>query len=226
MTKYYDILINTPLFASINAKEAYAMLPCLHGTVKNYKKGEYVKTTDDYANFIGIVLDGNIQIIHDDYSGNRTITASFTKGELFAEAVAFSSVTTLPSDILAVKDCTILFMDPQKILRPCSKSCVFHTQLLENLLGIVARKNMMLNQKLQYLSKKTTREKLLAYLHDQAALHQSSSFYIPFDRQALADYLCVERSAMSAELSKMQKEGLLTTKKNHFELRTIIPENK
>ncbi len=137
---------------------------------------------------------------------------------MFAEAFACAGIDTLPVDVYASSDVTIMLLNRDKILRPCSEACNFHGKIIENLLQIVARKNIMLNQKLRYTSHKTTRDKLMAYLTDQAKIHQSPDFIIPFDRQGLADYLSVERSAMSAELSKLQKDGIIKTSRSHFTL--------
>ena len=114
----------------------------------------------------------------------------------------------------------VLLMDYRKILHACPSGCSFHQKLVENMLAVVADKNLMLNRRLGHLSKRSTREKLLSYLSEQATLHDSADFYIPFDRQELADYLCVERSAMSAVLSKLRAEGLLEVERNHFHLKS------
>ena len=111
-----------------------------------------------------------------------------------------------------------MFLNGKKLLNTCDNGCRFHHTLIRNLLGIVAQNNMYLNQKIKYTSRKTTREKLMAYLTDQAKMKGSNDFTIPFNRQELADYLGVDRSALSNELSKMQREGLLQVEKNRFRL--------
>ena len=137
---------------------------------------------------------------------------------MFAEAFACAGASELPVDILATGKAKILFLNRDMLFGECSKTCEFHSFLIQNLLKIVACKNMLLNQKLSYSSHKTTGEKIMAYLSDQAKLHHSSEFTIPFDRQGLADYLGVERSAMSAEISKLQKQGKLITRRSYFKL--------
>lgn len=218
MEKYFDLLAHTPLFESIDHTDIPVMLKCLQAHKQNYPKESLIRQEGDAADFIGIVLKGSIQILQYDYNGNRNINASFSEGDMFAEALSCAEIPSLPFSILAMSDCDILFFNKNKILHQCSGACEFHNQLIQNLLKIVAQKNMKLNQKLYYLSRKTTAEKILCYLDDQARLHHSNEFTIPFDRQALADYLGVERSAMSAELSKLQKQGLLETKRNYFKL--------
>lgn len=218
MEKYLDLLAETPLFQEIEKKDIPAMLKCLQVHSKAYPKDSLIRQEGDKADFIGMVLKGTIQILQYDYNGNRNINASFSAGDMFAEAVSCAEIPYLPFSIQAVSDCEILFFNKDNILHQCSNGCEFHNQLIQNLLKIVALKNIKLNQKLYYLSRKTTSEKLLCYLGDQAKLQHSSEFTIPFDRQALADYLSVERSAMSAEISKLQQRGVLQTKRNFFKL--------
>lgn len=218
MEKFYPILEKNALFEGITPEKIPAVLTCLQARIKNYKKDEFICMEGDRAGFIGIVLAGQIQVFHDDYNGNRNLTASFGAGSLFAEAFACAGIPAMPVSILSYTDCAILFVDAELLLLHDSDDCGFHAQITANLLKIMARKNMLLNQKLGYISHKTTAEKLMAFLNDQAKLHQSSEFTIPYDRQGLADYLGVERSAMCAELSKLQKNGLLITRKNYFKL--------
>ena len=172
----------------------------------------------DPADFIGIVLSGEIYICQTDFYGNRSIVASFTAGNLFAEAFACAGIAQLPADILAAADCRILFLSSRTLFQSCDRCSSFHHQLIANLLGIVSRKNLYLNQKLSYISRGTTKEKLLAYLSDQAKQNHSNEFTIPFNRQELADFLGVERSAMSAELGKLSKLGVLETQRRYFRL--------
>jgi CRP-like cAMP-binding protein len=218
MDEYIDLLKNISLFEKIASKDIPEMLACLKATMKKYKKNSFIKNEGDKADFIGIILEGTVHILHDDYNGKRTITAALGPCEMFAEAFVFADVPFLPVNVLAATDCVILFLDKQHILEHDENPCKFHGQLMENLLKIVSRKNMMLNQKLRYISNKTTSEKLMAFLYDQAKLNHSNEFTIPYNRQALADYLGVERSAMSAEIGKLQKSGLIETRRSYFKL--------
>jgi CRP-like cAMP-binding protein len=144
--------------------------------------------------------------------------AGIEPGQLFAESFSCAEADVLPISVTASEDSEIMLIDCRRILTLCTNTCEFHHQLVKNLLRVVAEKNLMLTQKIEFTSQKTTRDKLTAYLLFQAKKQRSSSFTIPYDRQALADYLGVERSAMSAELSKMRKEGLLECRKNSFTL--------
>ena len=141
MENYFDILKDLPLFEDINSQDLPEMMTCLAAKTKAYKKETYIKYEGDSADFIGIVLDGTIQILKDDYNGNRNITSAFGPGQLFAEAFACAAVPSLPVSILAATDCTILFISIEKILYPCTQACYFHSKLIQNLLKIVSRKN-------------------------------------------------------------------------------------
>lgn len=218
MEKYLDLLETLALFDGINRNDIPVILNRLKSTASSYEKGEYIRLEGDAADFIGIVLEGEIHVLQDDYYGNRNINFSFHAGDMFAEAFACAEAAELPVDILATSRAYILFLDRSMLFGECSKTCAFHSILIRNLLKIVAGKNMLLNQKLSYSSHKTTGEKIMAYLSDQAKLHHSSEFIIPFNRQELADYLGVERSAMSAEISRLQKQGRLITRRSYFKL--------
>lgn len=219
MENYLDILENVTLFKNIPGNEIIRMLSSLDVTIKSYRKNDYIKEIGDLADFIGIVLNGNIQILKDDYYGNRNITASLGPASLFAESFASAGIKHLPVDIMSCNDSKIMFIARKEIFNMCGGgNCSYHHTLIENLLKIVASKNIMLTKKLEITSKKTTSEKLMAYLSDQARINNSSCFSIPFDRQALADYLGVERSAMSTEIGKLVKAGVIETKRNQFKL--------
>lgn len=218
MEKYLELLETLALFDGINRNDIPVILNRLKSTASFYEKGEYIRLEGDAADFIGIVLEGEIHVLQDDYYGNRNINFSFHAGDMFAEAFACAEAAELPVDILATSRAYILFLDRSMLFGKCSKTCAFHSILIRNLLKIVAGKNMLLNQKLSYSSHKTTGEKIMAYLSDQAKLHHSSEFIIPFNRQELADYLGVERSAMSAEISRLQKQGRLITRRSYFKL--------
>lgn len=221
--KYIEILHANPLFKDIPTCNITSMFSRLNAYTKSYQKDEYVKHTGDTADFIGIILSGEIHILQDDYDGNRSITASIPAGSMFGEAFACAGISHLPVDIMAVDNCIILFLDSQTLLNSCDgcldNGCSYHHILIRNLLGIVAHKNISLNQKLRCISHKTTKEKLLAYLSQQAKQHNSKDFTINFNRQELADYLGVERSAMSAEISRLVKSGLIETHRSHFTLK-------
>lgn len=210
--------MNNPLFQNIPSDDIPVMLKRLNAYTRTYEKDEYIRHSGDPADFIGIVQSGAIHVLQDDYYGNRNITASISESSLFGEAFACAGIPFLPVDIVAAEDCSVIFLNAKAMLNTCDSGCQFHHTLVRNLLGIVAQKNIYLNQKIKYTSRKTTREKLMAYLSDQAAQKGSNDFTIPFNRQELADYLGVERSAMSTELGKLVRLGILQTQRSHFTL--------
>ncbi|MDR1135416.1 MAG: helix-turn-helix domain-containing protein, partial [Clostridiales Family XIII bacterium] len=132
--------------------------------------------------------------------------------------VVCGGVGVLPVTVVAAADTEVCFMDFQRVISTCSSACMFHTLLIRNMIGVFARKNIMLAGKMEHITKRTTREKLLSYLSEQSKLRGNKSFEIPFDRQGLADYLSVERSALSAEMSRLKAERIISYRKSHFEL--------
>lgn len=218
MKKYLDILKKCPLFTGIDETELQALLGCLSATKKHYEKNSFIFMADDVVTSIGIVLSGNVHIIQEDLWGNRTILGDIETGGLFGEAFSCAETKRLPISVLATQTSDILLIDYHRVVTTCSSACAFHARLIKNMLRILARKNIMLTQKMEFLTRRTTREKLLAYLSAQAQQAGSNAFEIPFNRQELAEYLSVDRSAMSNELSKMQADGILTFHRNQFKL--------
>ncbi len=218
MKKYYELLSKCSLFDNIADENLGAMLGCLDVKVKSCAKNEFIFAESSPARYIGILLSGMAQIERTDYYGNRSILTHIEPSELFGESFACASATKIPIDVVASEDCEVMLIDCNKIVGTCSNACSFHQQMIYNLLKIVATKNILLNQKAEITSKRTTREKLMTYLSLHAKKNSSNSFTIPFDRQQLADYLEVDRSGLSAEISKLRREGVLECKKNIFRL--------
>lgn len=218
MEKYFDLLLTTPLFSGIAKEELNSMLHCLSPKLLTVPKGEPVFLEGDDAGFVGLVLEGCVQVVRDDFYGNRSVLAHAEQGDIFAEAFACANVAHMPVSGFAIKNSKVLLLSCQKMLTVCSSACMFHNQVVKNLLKVVAQKNLGLSNKIQFMSQKTTKEKLMAYLLDQAKKAGNTEFTIPFDRQALADYLSVERSAMSTELNKLKKSGILDCKGSWFRI--------
>lgn len=219
MEKYYPILEHCALFEGIAMADLHAMLGCIGGRVVPIKKGQILFSESDPAIYVGMVLSGSVQLVREDYYGNRSIVAHIAPGELFGESYACAGVSGLPISVVADSMGEVLLMDCRRITTSCTNACTFHSRIIFNLLRLVASKNLVFDQKIQITSKRTTREKLMAYLLNQAKLQGSSQFTIPYDRQGLADYLEVDRSGLSAEISKLRKEGILESEKNRFTLR-------
>ena len=218
MKKYIPILKRTKLFAGVADEEICAMLSCLDARLHTYKKGEYVLRQGEHLNCITVLVDGELHIQRDDYWGNRAIVNRIAVGEMFGEAYIAPESGALLNDVVAVEDSAVIFFNVRRIITVCSSACRFHSMVVQNLFFAISEKNRTLVQKLGHISKRTTREKLISYLSEEAKRHNSASFTIPFNRQQLADFLSVDRSAMSNELCKMRDEGLLEFEKNQFKL--------
>ena len=218
MVQFFPVLESCPLFHGIDSHDLTIMLPCLGARVSSYQKNEMIFREGDPPRDVGIVLSGAAQIVREDFYGNRSIVARMGPAELFGESFACAGVPTLPVSVTAAEDCSVFLIDCRRITVSCNNACSFHNRMIYNLLQVVATKNLMFNQKIEITSHRTTREKLMAYLLLQAKQQNKTSFTIPYDRQALADYLCVDRSAMSVEISKLRKDGIIACEKNHFEL--------
>ena len=218
MEQYFEIILKNPLFTGISREELSSMLNCLSATVIRVPKGEPVFLEGDAAGFVGLVLEGGVQIVRDDYFGNRTMLGLAEEGDIFAESYATAGVEIMPVSGYALRNSRVMLLECRKMLTVCSNACGFHNRLVKNLLQMMSRKNLQLSRKIQFMSQKTTKDKLMAYLLDQAKQKGSAEFTIPLDRQTLADYLGVERSAMSAELSKLRQAGVLECKGSWFRL--------
>ena len=200
MEKYTDVLKNTKLFAGVGEEEIGTMLDCLGAALRQYKKGDYVYRAGEYVRSLTVLVEGCLHIQKDDYWGNRAILGDVAVGEMFGEAYVSPESGALLNDVV------------------CPSACKFHSLTVKNLFFAISEKNRKLVSKLGHISNRTTREKLLSYLSDEAQRSRSASFSIPFNRQQLADFLSVDRSAMSNELGKMRKEGLIEFHKNQFTL--------
>ena len=212
------LLANTALFRGTSSLEAEAMLNCLGAMERGYAKGEQIYHSGDYVTDLGMVLSGSVLIQTDDLWGNTTVLDRIGPGQIFAETYACVPGEPLMVDVVAAEGTQVLFLNVERVLRVCSHTCAHHSKLIRNLLLLSAQKNLNLSRKIFYTSSKTIRGRLLSYLSYQARRNGTPSFTIPFNRQQLADYLNVERSALSNELSKMQRDGLLVVEKNHFTL--------
>ena len=218
MKKYIPILKMTKLFSQVSEEEIGSMLSCLDAKMKNYKKGEYVFNQGDQLNHITVLVEGALLIQKDDYWGNRTIVNRIDVGDMFGEAYIAPQSGEILNDVVATEDSTVIFFDVRRIITTCSSACHFHSMVVQNLFFAISEKNRKLIQKIDHISKRSTREKLISYLSEEAKSQNSPIFTIPFNRQQLVDFLSVDRSAMSNELCKMRDEGLLEFDKNKFKL--------
>lgn len=223
MIQYREILQKAPLFQGFEDGDLFRVLDCLQAYRQEFEKNQVILMAGQPVAEVGVLLRGRAQLVREEYTGERSILAEVRPGELFAEAYACAppekaDAHRIPVTVVAVAQSTVMKMDYRRIITTCSSACSFHTRLIENMLGVMAEKNIRLNRTIGHLSKRSTREKLLSYLSEQASMQNSRVFCIPFNRQELADYLCVERSAMSSALGKLRDEGVIRVDRNRFEL--------
>ena len=218
MKKYLNVLKKCPLFIDMEEENLLRMLVCLGARVEYFDKKYTVFSEGSPAKYLGIVLSGSVQIVQVDFDGNRSILGEMNESEVFAEAFACAEVASLPVSVVMNEPGEIMLIHCSHVLHTCSNHCGFHQQLIFNLMKDLALKTLFFHQRMEITAKRTTREKLLAYLHSQSKKTGSLSFEIPFDRQELADFLEVDRSGLSVEISKLKKEGIIEAEKNRFQI--------
>jgi CRP-like cAMP-binding protein len=207
------------LFQGMTEEEIVAMLNCLRARSASYDKNSFIFRRGDSVSSIGLVTKGSINIIEEDFWGNRSILSNVGPGNIFAESYACVQNKSLRVSVQAAEPTSVLFLDIGKVVATCSSACEFHTRLVKNLLVVLAQKNLNVTEKLGHVTKRTTREKIMSYLSSESQKNNTMEFDIPFNRQEFADFLSVDRSALSKELARMSDEGVLEFKKNHFVLK-------
>lgn len=212
----YFLLEQSELFAGITREELEGLLDCLGRRTRKYQKGEYICRAGEPLRSMGFILSGSVDIEKNDVWGNQSLLGRVEAGEVFGEVYACVPGEALMVDVVAVEPCEILFLDMEKLLTLCASACGFHNRLIQNLVRVMASKNLKLSRKISDTAPKSIRGRLLSYLSQQVIRQGSYRFEIPFNRQQLADYLGVDRSAMSNELSKMRREGLVEYQRNRF----------
>lgn len=216
MQEIYETLQKNMLFQDIHMDEYETMIKCFHGTLKSYQKNETILFYHDSIDFIGIVIKGKALVYKEDIDGNQHLLTEIEPSNMFAEVFVCANVTTSPVHVIASEYTKILQLSFAHMMNPHTYSYPFHKQLMMNMMKLLAHKNLILNQKIEILSKRTIRERLIVYFDN--IRHHANQFILPLNREALATYLCVDRSALSHELSKMMREGILKINRNHIEL--------
>ncbi len=218
MKKYIKILKKSRIFTGISEDEIEAMLSCLNTRVRSYKKGEFVLRQGEVISDILVLVEGTLHVQRDDYWGNLSILSHVSAGEMFGEAYIAPESGALMNDVVAVEDSSVMLFDVRRLVTTCPSACPFHSLVVQNMFFAISDKNRRLVGKLGHMSRRTTREKLISYLSEESKKQRSSTFTIPFTRQQLADYLSVDRSAMSNELCKMRDDGLIEFERSKFRL--------
>ena len=210
--------LNSPLFDGIRQEDRVAVLGCTGYHVRAFRKGDIVAFEGENIKHVGIVLSGSVDMIKEDLWGGRTMLVRTHQNGLFGETFACGEDNQSVVTFQVSRDARILFIPFDRVMHSCSACCEFHQRMIENMVHIIANKNRDLMRKVEIISKRTIREKLLAYLSVQAQIQESRYFEIPLGRVELAEYLCVDRSAMTRELAKMREEGLVDFDRNSFRL--------
>ena len=216
MKNIFEVVKHNPLWGGIGYSDFESMFRCMDAKTRKYDKGEIVLFSGDVVDQIGLILSGSVKIIKEDMTGNSTILTELGVADLFGEVFACAGIDHSPVSVQASEKSEILHFDYRKVISSCPSACVFHSRLIENMMKLLAQKNLLLNQKIEILSRRTTREKLLLFFDAQRGA--AKRFTIPYNREEMARYLCVDRSAMSNELCKMRDEGLIRFQKNVFEV--------
>lgn len=220
---------NIGLFRGIPEAELVGILSCFGVRDRAFKARQVILREGDPMESVGIVLWGEVQVSRTldadlpeagrTEAGERVILANFGQGEVFAESLACAETRKSPVTVTATRDSAVLFLPFNKLVHSCARTCSGHSRLIANMLALLAEKNLALGDKIEILAKRSIRSKVMAYLSRECRLARSRSFSIPFSRNALADYLCVDRSALSRELGKMRDEGILGFEDKRFELK-------
>ena len=207
---------SSPLFEGIDPGKMDVMLNCIGFHVKHYEKGESLALEEADIQQVGILLTGSVDMVKEDIWGNKTMLLRVGPGELFGESFACAVDSMSTVSFVAAEDCEALFLPFRRMMHTCSHTCEFHHRLIKNMVTQLAEKNQSLMQKVEVISKKTLREKILAYLMLQVQKQGSKYIELPLSRVELADYLCADRSALTRELSKMREDGLIDYDRNTF----------
>jgi len=209
------------LFQGVTQQEFKHVMSCIRAYEKSYAKNSYIIMQGDKVTSFGMVTEGSVDVIKENIYGTRRLIATIEKDMIFAESLAASGLDESPISAVAREDCKVLFIPIDRLLVMCATSCTFHNRLITNMVRMLAVKNLILNQKLDYLTSRTTRERIAKYFIDTANREGKTQIKIPYNRNQLAEYLGVDRSVLSRELSKLKTEGILDFEKNTFRIMDV-----
>ena len=208
--------LRSPLFAGMTYEDRRSVLDCIGYHIGTFSKGAVIAFEEENIRHVGIVLSGAVDMIKEDIWGNKTLLIRTRKEEMFGETFACGTDNLSVVTFVAAEDAKVLFIPFDRALHNCKMACSFHQKLMENMVQVIAGKNRDLLRKVEVVSKRTIREKILTYLSITSQTENSRCFEIPLGRIELAEYLCVDRSALTRELAKMRDEGLIDYDKNRF----------
>ena len=223
MEKYFSVLKDSPLFSGLTQDEFKKLIKCFNVKTALYKKGDVIVLAGNRIRDIGYIISGSVKIIKEDINGNISILTELSRGEIFADILVCAEIEYSPVTVMAKEKTSILFINNVKALNTCGNSCIYHIKFLKNMLTHTAQKSFLLNRKIEIISKRSIREKAMAFLNFIGK--GKVQFKIPYNRQEMADYLLVDRSALSKELCKMRDEGLIEFNKNNFKILMCVDFN-
>ena len=209
------------IFDNIAQENREAMLKCINAYTKEFTKGDFVLSSEDSPMLMGVLQRGSVHMVTEDMWGSRSLLCMQEPGDLMGETFACAREENYTIGYQAVSDCQVLFMDFGRVMHTCDMMCAFHHRLIENMVKMIAAKNLEFIKKIDVMSKMHMREKILTLLSQYAAAAGSQTFVMPMGRVRMAEYLCVDRSAMSRELAKMAEEGLIEFEHSRFTLKRM-----
>ena len=215
MGNIFESVKDDPFFKGISSNEFNKALECLQTKSASYQKNDIIWHAGTPVQFIGLLMSGSVRVVKIDTDGNTVILADVAAPNFLGEIGVWAKLEYFPITVQATEDCHVIFLDGKKITSACSSSCPFHRKMIENMLHTISKKAYMLDQKVEMLSKRTIRERLLYLFNTQG---NSREFTLPYNREEMARCICTNRSALSDELSKMRDEGLIRYKRNEFKI--------
>lgn len=218
---YASILDKVSLFEGIERTDLMTMLSCLEPKLSLFQKNDFVAIAGEKFESIGILLEGEAVIIKENAAGSRVVMDILQPGNIFGEAVVFVEDPVWPGSVVAQEACKILFIPRQKIIGQCHKMCSWHREIIRNMLKILSEKAMLLNKKVEYLTIKSMRGKIAAYLLEQYRKNGKATFELPLNRNEMADFLNVSRPSMSREMSRMKNEGIFDFHLSTFRIKDL-----
>ena len=216
--EYFEELKQTKIFSSATEFECQAMMFCFKTRFKNFNKNQPIVSQGDDMDDIVLIVKGGAIVENMDQMGNISILNKLKKGDVYGLASAYAGDTTYKDSVIATEKTLVLFMNKHRVINPCPNRCKRHDIVIKHIMQMVAESNIQLLEKVTHMSKRTIREKLLSYLYSLSTKAGSTYFDIPFNKTELANFLCVDRSAMSTELARMKEDGLIDFEKRQFHL--------
>lgn len=209
-------MLQIDLFENVSNNEVLELLKCIGIKTKVFRKNAFILKAGSKIDYLAVILGGNAVISKTDSFGKQTVIEKLKMNDIFGHNIVCCGLDKSPVDIVAENECEVLFLPFEKVVTPCEKLCPYHLQLIKNVMKMISKRNSLLNDKIDIIGQKTTRDKILALL--ETYRNGQRVFTIPYSREEMAKFLCVDRSAMSRELCRMRDEGILKFSKNHFEI--------